>query len=517
MLGKHCASDLELASVTVPTELSWGAEQFQATLHSPTSDIRALKLRQLALFALRHKDAADVCKTVREYLHSLQVAVPVVDELESPLDPRIQESYEQIYWGTGSMGAPLNAMRYIIPVLVFWKTLVLPSLAVLVPLMALVVPFFLLRFLHGSNISAAEYMEHLRKVVLQQITIPTVLRAKHSGDFVGYALESGFIALTAATYVSGIWSQVTAAMHLRSIALGIRDKGDAIAGLLGRFVGILDSLHSLPDRLQTALRPFLLRGESVRADLSEVPTEGGFRTYGYLWNHRDCLVGLKAWIGELDAMLGIVGVSDICFPRFEGEGLIIDHVYHPGLDSCAPNTVSWIYAKHAILTGPNRGGKSTLCRAIGVSVVCAQTWGFAFAKSMIFAPFDRLETALHPADTLGEMSLFEAEIEFAKDVLAIEGRAFVMMDEIFHSTNARDGLAASRVFLKQLYAKAGVISLISTHYKELPAEFDGVARAWAMEAEEGTDGLLKYSYRMVEGISDKSSVMEILRERGLLI
>ncbi len=456
---------------------------------------------------------------MQEHLHSLQAAVPIVNELETPLDPRVQESYEQIYWGTGSMGAPLNAMRYIIPVLVFWKTLVLPSLAVLVPLMALVVPFFLLRYIHGSNISAAEYMEHLRRVVLQQITIPTVLRAKHSGDFVGYALESGFIAITAATYVSGIWSQVTAAAHLRNIALGIRDKGDAIAGLLERFVGILDSLHSLPDRLQTALRPFLLRGESVRADLSEVPAEGGFRTYGYLWNHRDCLVGLKAWIGELDAMLGIVGVSEICFPRFEGAGLLLEGVYHPSLDSCAPNTVSWSpnTHRHAILTGPNRGGKSTLCRAIGVSILCAQTWGFAFAARMEFIPFEKVETALHPADTLGEMSLFEAEIEFAKDVLAIEGRTFVMMDEIFHSTNARDGLAASRVFLKQLYAKAGVVSLISTHYKELPAEFGEVAQAWAMEAEEGADGLLKYSYRMVEGISDKSSVMEILRERGLLV
>jgi DNA mismatch repair ATPase MutS len=221
----------------------------------------------------------------------------------------------------------------------------------------------------------------------------------------------------------------------------------------------------------------------------------------------------------LDALLGIVGIADICFPVLGGTAspLRIEGVYHPMLESRIPNTVTWSPAcKHAILTGPNRGGKSTLCRAVGISILCAQTWGFAFAGRMDLQPFEWIETALHPADTLGAMSLFEAEIEFAKTVLAKGGRGFVMMDEIFHSTNARDGLAASQVFLRQLYTKE-CVSLISTHYGELPAEFAGTghALAWAMEAEE-VEGRLKYTYKKVDGVSDKSSVMEILRERGLV-
>lgn len=513
MLGKHVLTDLEIDSIQVPTQLSWGAQQFQTTLQSPTSDICALKRRQLALFALRHKDAAATTETLRATLGSLHAAVPVVDELEAPLDPRIQESIEQIYWSPSSFGARLNDAPYAMAALVFWKTIVLPTLAVLVPLFAIIVPFFLLRYLHGSDMSAATYMTHLRRVVLQQITVPAILRAKHDGDVLGHVLETGFLVLTAATYVSGIWSQVTAALHLRTIAVKLREKGDAIAALLGGFTTILDSLHALPPRLQAALKHFLLRGECIRAEVSDIPAKGGYRTYGHLWNRPQALVGLKAWIGELDAMLGIVGSADICFPTYGGL-LAIEGVYHPALETRIPNTVAWSGQQHAILTGPNRGGKSTLCRAVGISVLCAQTWGFAFAGAMTTPVFAHMETALHPADTLGEMSLFEAEIEFAKVVLGVQGRAFIMMDEIFHSTNARDGLAASQVFLAQLYDKAEATSLISTHYKELPTEFGEKVHAWAMEAT--GDETLLYTYKKVEGISDKSSVMEILRERGLL-
>ena len=93
---------------------------------------------------------------------------------------------------------------------------------------------------------------------------------------------------------------------------------------------------------------------------------------------------------------------------------------------------------------------------------------------------------------------------------------FVMMDEIFHSTNAGDGLEASRVFMRQLYEKAGVVSIISTHYKDLAESFSSLSTAIQMDATVGEEGRLLYTYKVCPGVSDKSSVMEILKERGLL-
>jgi DNA mismatch repair ATPase MutS len=70
--------------------------------------------------------------------------------------------------------------------------------------------------------------------------------------------------------------------------------------------------------------------------------------------------------------------------------------------------------------------------------------------------------------------------------------------------------------MRQLYDKKDIVSIISTHYKDLAETFGEKAAAIQMEAADGDNGQLVYSYKVIPGISDKSSVMEILRERGLL-
>ena len=172
---------------------------------------------------------------------------------------------------------------------------------------------------------------------------------------------------------------------------------------------------------------------------------------------------------------------------------------------------------HVILTGPNRGGKSTFCKSVGLAVITAQSWGFAWAASATLTPFAAIHTALETQGRLGHASTFEAEIAFAKTVLADPASpVFVMMDEIFHSTNAVDGVEASRAFMNKLYLKQCVVSLISTHYRELTKLFESQASLYRLACAEQGDGSLEYKYCVEEGVSDKSSVSEILIEHGLL-
>ncbi len=159
----------------------------------------------------------------------------------------------------------------------------------------------------------------------------------------------------------------------------------------------------------------------------------------------------------------------------------------------------------------------------------SQTVGVVFARRARLPVFGAMVTALTPTDRLGAMSLFEAEIEFAKTVRETVRTAtapvFLMMDEIFHGTNAHDGVEASQVFLDELYGGGGsggapVFSVVSTHYMELPRRYgDGRAQLLCMEASPDpadADRLL-YSYRLRPGVNQYSSVREILRERGLLV
>ena len=142
--------------------------------------------------------------------------------------------------------------------------------------------------------------------------------------------------------------------------------------------------------------------------------------------------------------------------------------------------------------------------------------------------FQHIITALAPQDVVGKLSLFEAEIEFAKEVNALvavsSGPVFLMMDEIFHGTNAHDGVEASQVFLDDLYTtKAALFSVVSTHYMDLPSRYgspeaEGRTQNLCMDAsvDPADPDRLIYTYRLKEGVNRFSSVREILRERGLL-
>jgi DNA mismatch repair ATPase MutS len=98
------------------------------------------------------------------------------------------------------------------------------------------------------------------------------------------------------------------------------------------------------------------------------------------------------------------------------------------------------------------------------------------------------------------------------------------MDEIFHGTNAHDGVEASQVFLDELYGAVWpcrVFSVVSTHYMELPHRYDtqgSKTQNLCMEAtvDPADPDRLIYSYKLRPGVNQFSSVREILIERGLL-
>jgi hypothetical protein len=517
IVGEHVISDLHLETLSscVPLKTTWGLTEFQTQLKSPINDVSVIKRRQLPLMALRLN--RPLTHSLAHDLSTIDTDIDAIDDVLNNTDPRITESVQQILWKPSHLGGVLNENTFAMNALIVWRTILIPLFTLIGPVLAIVIPFFLLRVIRpGLDITTDMYLDHVRNVLRQQINIPSFLREKHAGDRFGYVLESVFIALTLGMFMSGIWSQITSALHTRTIWFDLAERGQSIQRVYKVAKKAMTNLHSLGTRGIRACTTLLSEGQQVLDACAKLENLEGVPAFGFAWNHTDAMCLLKQWIARLDCTTAIACLENICFPQCmkNGASLTLRGVYHPGVRACIRNDFT---SCHSILTGPNRGGKSTYCQSIGLAIVSAQTWGFAWAESMVWTPFSTILTALDSVGTLGELSTFEAEIEFAKSVLAVsELPAFVMMDEIFHSTNASDGEGASRVFMKQLYTRDGLLSLISTHYKDLATTFKDVATPLYMEAKTLENGRLSYSYKVAHGISDKSSVMEILRERGLL-
>jgi hypothetical protein len=356
-----------------------------------------------------------------------------------------------------------------------------------------------------------------------QKVMPSMLgKPKFNGR--GGLLERGeqmmHLAASVGMFGLSIWNQITAAKSLRRVLADIDGRTE-------QYRAFVEATRTLG----------ALIGHTSAAGLS-IPPAGNLALFGNAWNAPDIVQNILRVGGECDMLVAIASRRKICFPTVAGNptsagnptcnGMELTDLYHPATGS-APvmNSIRMGVAdrrSHVILTGPNRGGKSTLLKSVGVALLTWQTLGVVFARRARLPVFQHLIVALNPTDQIGKMSLFETEIEFAKQVreqirAANGAPVFLMMDEIFHGTNAIDGVEASRVFLDDLYKSSNVFSMISTHYLGLPERYgESCTQNLCMETQKDAadpDRLI-YSYRLIDGVNEYSSVREILRERGLL-
>jgi DNA mismatch repair ATPase MutS len=182
-------------------------------------------------------------------------------------------------------------------------------------------------------------------------------------------------------------------------------------------------------------------------------------------------------------------------------------------------------ANHAILTGPNRGGKSSLMRGILLNVRLAHAFGAAFAGKAQMSRFTWIADGLRLDDRPGKLSMFEREVCFAQAILTPRpGLGLCLYDELFHSTNPPDAARTSEVFCDALWKRNDCLSLVSTHvYALARGAPDSVKKvcvaAWGPGAgaagAESAESAYSFSYTLQRGICEVSSVELLLQQHGL--
>jgi DNA mismatch repair ATPase MutS len=170
---------------------------------------------------------------------------------------------------------------------------------------------------------------------------------------------------------------------------------------------------------------------------------------------------------------------------------------------------------HALLTGPNKGGKSTVLRALSISALLAHTYGCSLGN-LTSTPFVKMFVCLKPDDLPGSKSRFEREIEFTANTLKYNEPILIFVDELYHSTNPPDALRSCQIYCSQLWKKKNIISVISTHLFELVEKAEENIQRLCCAASIDRDGDIHFEYTLKKGICKVSSVDELLKNNGLI-
>jgi len=137
------------------------------------------------------------------------------------------------------------------------------------------------------------------------------------------------------------------------------------------------------------------------------------------------------------------------------------------------NTVS--LDKRLVITGPNASGKTTILKMTMLNILFSQQLGHGFYEAGTrIRPYHQLHSYLNIPDTSGRDSLFQAESRRCKEILdKLAGgqshpvRHFCIFDELYSGTNPYEAIASAYGYIMHLTKHDNVDFMLTTHYIQL--------------------------------------------------
>jgi DNA mismatch repair ATPase MutS len=170
-----------------------------------------------------------------------------------------------------------------------------------------------------------------------------------------------------------------------------------------------------------------------------------------------------------------------------------------------------------ILTGANRGGKTTITQAVGAAFLMAQGGIYVPADSFTFDTADGIYTHF-PADenkTMDLGRLGEESKRFRDLFMAAGPRSLILLNESFSTTSFEEGFYIARDAVRAMQ-KLGCRLIYNTHMHKLAEEIDVLNREAGGEngiaslVAETEDGTRSYRVRVAppQGLSYARDIAE---------
>ena len=507
-LGKDVLNDIEMfQSYTKETESNTVINQFELSmpnksckthleyyLKNPIHDIDILQSRQIKLKLINN--------ILKKHETSLTTNFKIIEELEKDIlwimnyevnENDVIDSFDTVYF-KWKYFLKFNESKYLLNLKNINTIIITPLFSLLSPLISILIPYLVLRFKFKIQVPFVFFMK-----TVFNILINTVFSKRNLTQ-----LQCVTCVLSILIYFQSIYNMVDNAKKTYKVLRYISDKVQCIRKYIIASKSILITFDCK---------------DNIRLADDILKVDNDLVLFKKLRENIDCFYDkFKTFIhdiNELFAYLTIVNninEHDLCFSEFKIKNKIYletENMYHLCLKSSVKNNLK-LSDENCIITGPNAAGKSTFIKSLVLNVLLSQSFGVACASKFILTPFYHVNTQFNIPDIKGKESLFEAEMNRCKnnfDILSKltnNEKCLFVMDEIFNSTNALEGVSGAYGVLKKMSTYPNACNIVTTHYGYL-TKLKNFKRLKMEKNKESFD------YKIKSGISKQFLAIEMLK------
>lgn len=223
----------------------------------------------------------------------------------------------------------------------------------------------------------------------------------------------------------------------------------------------------------------------------------------------DELLAIDRFARKLPHAVTLPAVSDAPRHAFEASGLK-NPVLAAADSEFVSNEVRMNGARLTFISGPNSGGKTTICKSIVHNQLLAQCGAYVVAESAAIGIADTIRYQAPKFDGLQDHEgRFGTELRRTRDIFfATSPRSLVILDELAEGTTYEERMQESFAILEDFHT-IGNNTVLVTHNHSLVDRFMEAQKGQALKVEfDGDDP----TYRIVPGISRVSHADRVARK-----
>jgi DNA mismatch repair protein MutS len=527
-------TNVNLFSKIDRTKTIFGRYILKKILQNPTHNLEILNNRKEFLLYLTKN---------KENLENINNQLTDINKLDKQFlwfwrenDEHSDFIYNMIYFQTPYLQF-LNKNELYLRLSNFYKIVVSPLFVTFSPLLYIILPFILLKFMK-IKIPFKVLVKMMWSGSTQMISLPFV-----KGDFAKMAINFLSKALSVFYYFQNVYNTITYSKNniaiiktLHDKVLGISKLASVTEGFMNRhetFIGkrVVDNneakFSTLLDDIKNSPVPTILSDKG--AILS---------TFYNILEKKELIIPYILNLGLFDAFTSLANLYDesknkvtrYCFPEFQKNSkkrIDIKNLWHLSLyekENVVLNSVEFDKDKrNYIITGPNAAGKSTFIKSVLLNVYFAQTIIISNSYDMVLTPLYLISSCIRSIDEQGRESLFQAEMNKAKYYLNVlrglekDQHALTIFDEMFTSTNHLEGMVAAHTICEELGKIQNSMCLVTTHFTKITkiskSKKYGFNNVY-FEINRDVNNKILFTYKMNYGISTQYIALELMRENG---